>query len=381
MSVPIAQQHILVVEDDNSLRLIIQDILEAGGYKVYPAAHGQEALDLLGWLRPDLIVSDIMMPVMDGLRFFAQVRTRPEWLHIPFIFLSARGSKLDIMTGKQLGADDYLVKPFDADELLVAVSSKLAIAQRWRQVQEHDLQQIKQNILRTLNHEFRTPLTYISAYTAILADSGGQLKEEDFREFCQAIQRGTTRLQKLIEDFLLLAQLETGEARRTFEERRMPIHHWQSLLQSAIFPHQAEAQAKQIRIGLDVSNQLRPVVADTVFLEDAIGRLVQNAIKFSPEGADPIIVGASVQNDRLAIKVRDHGIGMRPEVVQDIFLPLHQVDRDKMEQQGSGSGLAIARAIVTMHGGDIEVESTFGKGSTFRILLPAPAGESQFNQA
>lgn len=380
MSAQTAQQHILVVEDDTSLRLIIQDILEAGGYQVYVASHGQEALDLLAWLRPDLIVSDIMMPVMDGLQFFSRVRTRPEWLHIPFIFLSARGSKLDIMTGKQLGADDYLVKPFDADELLVAVNSKLAIAERWRQVREHELQQIKQNILRALNHEFRTPLTYISAYTEILADSGGQLQEEDFREFCQAIQRGTTRLQKLIEDFLLLAQLETGEARRTFEDRRMPIHHWQSLLQGATMPYLAEAQAKQIRIGLEVSGHLQPVVADTVYLEDAIGRLVQNAVKFSPAGADPIIVGASMQDDQLAITVRDHGIGMRPEVVQDIFLPLHQVDRDKMEQQGTGSGLAIARAIVTMHGGDIEVESAFGEGSTFRVLLPAPAGESSSYQ-
>ena len=372
-----SQQHILVVEDDTSLRLVIQDILDAAGYKSYPAAHGQKALKMLEWLRADLIVSDIMMPVMDGYQFFTEVRAHPEWSHIPFIFLSARGSKLDVLAGKQLGADDYLIKPFDADELLVAVSSKLAIADRWRQVQAKELEQIKQNILRALNHEFRTPLTYITAYTEILAESGGKLGQEDFAEFCGAILKGSERLQKLIDDFLFLAQLETGEAQLTFESRRMAIEHWRSLLEDCVLAYQAEAANKGLELELSAPDNTRPVMADMVFIQNAIGRLLHNAIKFSPKGAGPITIRAFQENNRFCIAIRDCGIGIRPEELSNIFQPLHQIDRDKMEQQGSGSGLAIAHALITMHGGEIQVESSPGEGSTFCIVLPAPAGVSQ----
>ena len=372
-----SQQHILVVEDDTSLRLVIQDVLDAAGYKTYPAAHGQEALEMLGWLRADLIISDIMMPVMDGYQFFSEVRTRAEWSHIPFIFLSARGSKLDILAGKKLGVDDYLIKPFDAEELLVAVSSKLAIAARWRQVQAMELSQIKQNILRALNHEFRTPLTYITAYTEILAESGGQLGQEDFAEFCGAILKGSERLQKLIDDFLFLAQLETGEAQLTFESRRIAIEHWGSLLQDCVLPYRSEAAEKGLELELSVSRDARPVVADMVFLQNAVGRLLHNAIKFTPEGAGPITIRAFQEGDQFCIAIQDCGIGIPPEELVNIFQPLHQVDRDKMEQQGSGSGLAIAHALITMHGGEIQVESKPGEGSVFCIALPAPAGASQ----
>lgn len=371
------QYHILVVEDDNSLRRIVREFLELSNYQVYAARNGREGLEILEWLRADLIVSDIMMPVMDGYEFYQQVRTRPDWLNIPFIFLSAKGDKLDVLEGKKLGVDDYVVKPFDSDELLVTVASKLAIAERWQRVQELELKGIKRRILNTLHHEFRTPLTYISAYTELLVDSGGQLNEKDFHEFCQAILAGSNRLRELVEDLLLLAELESGEIREAFESRRSMVRDLSLEIHELIRSFEPAAGKKGLSIQYKSQSQLPPIVADTELLTNAIRRLVDNAIKFSPKGADQVEVMLGATDNHLQLSVHDHGIGIRPEEIGELFKVLHQIERDKMEQQGSGSGLAIAKAIVTLHGGDITVESEPGQGSVFTILLPAVTGETR----
>jgi len=124
---------ILVVEDDLAMRDGICEILEMAGYTVYVASNGKEALTLLEKNPPELIVSDIMMPEMNGYHFYERVREDDRWLTVPFIFLTAKGEKADILRGKAMGVDDYLTKPFDPEELLVAVKSKLT---RMRQLQE-----------------------------------------------------------------------------------------------------------------------------------------------------------------------------------------------------------------------------------------------------
>ncbi len=116
---------ILIAEDNDVLRAALHEMLSMAGYTVCSAANGVEALREMKTLTPHLIISDITMPEMDGYDFFKAVREQSEWLSIPFIFLSARGTKQDILNGKDLGAEDYLVKPVHRDELLTAVRSKL----------------------------------------------------------------------------------------------------------------------------------------------------------------------------------------------------------------------------------------------------------------
>ncbi len=174
---------IMVVEDDFALLQGIRELLELTNYKVVPASNGVEALELLNRFRPDLIVSDIMMPEMDGYEFHNKVRERVELLTIPFIFLTARGEKVDIRRGKSLGADDYITKPFDDEDLLVAIEAKLARWQSLREQQDEEISDLKHKILLTLSHEFRTPLTYIINYAEILDMGDEDLTSEDFSEF------------------------------------------------------------------------------------------------------------------------------------------------------------------------------------------------------
>ncbi|HWQ83220.1 MAG TPA: response regulator, partial [Anaerolineales bacterium] len=138
---------LLVVEDNDALREGLREMLSLEGFAVLAAANGRAALEQMSTLTPDLIVSDISMPEMDGIAFFKAVRERPDWLTIPFLFLSARGEKQDILRGKNLGAEDYLVKPLTRDELVTAVRSRL---ERFEQLRLAQLQRAYEASLTAL---------------------------------------------------------------------------------------------------------------------------------------------------------------------------------------------------------------------------------------
>ncbi|MBN1967052.1 MAG: response regulator, partial [Anaerolineae bacterium] len=213
---------ILVVEDDLHLMEGIRDILEINGYDVLTAKHGANGLDVLRAQAcpPDLIVSDIMMPRMDGYEFFKAVRAVEDWVAIPFIFLTAKGERDDIRRGKRLGVEDYVVKPFDADDLLVAVAAKLDRKRQLDAVWKGEVADVKQRIVTILNHEMRTPLTYLVAYSDLLNQDADTLRSDDMRGFLRGINAGASRLRRLVENFILLVELETGEAEATFAWRK-----------------------------------------------------------------------------------------------------------------------------------------------------------------
>jgi len=125
-----AGETILIVEDNDVLRQGLYELLLSEGYAVLSAAHGMDAIEQMTTRPPDLILSDIAMPEMDGYEFFEEVRNRPEWVSIPFIFLTARRGREEIFTGKKLGVEDYLVKPITRQELLTTIRSRLARSQQ-----------------------------------------------------------------------------------------------------------------------------------------------------------------------------------------------------------------------------------------------------------
>jgi len=207
-----AKAKLLVVEDEPNLLLGIRDILELDNYEVMTAQNGKEALDVLYETTerpPDLIVSDIMMPHMDGIEFLEHVRNEDKWVMIPFIFLTAKGEKTDVYKGKLLGVDDYLIKPFDADDLLVAVQAKLQLAGKRTEVASSAIDKVKENILTILNHEMRTPLTLVVAYADMLKDHPiDQMDEQELIVFLREINSGADRLRRLIEIFILLVEIQ-----------------------------------------------------------------------------------------------------------------------------------------------------------------------------
>lgn len=363
---------ILVVEDDTHLMEGIRDILELNGYDVLTATNGAMGLDVLQAqpIPPDLIVSDIMMPRMNGYDFFQSVRDKENWLAIPFIFLTAKGEREDIRKGKRLGAEDYVVKPFDADDLLIAVSAKLDRKKQLDAIWRTEVSSIKNNILTILNHELRTPLTYVVAYADMLHRDAADLGAEDMRNFLRGINTGASRLRRLVETFILLVELETGTAASTYSWRGQPLCEYDTILYNIQQKFQEFARERNVTLEFNIQDNLPSIRADSEYLGAAIECLVDNGIKFSDRTGSVVLLCIYAQENEVCISVQDHGRGIPPGELGNIFDPFYQINREKYEDQGAGAGLAIVAGVVQMHGGRVSVDSVFGKGSTFVIHLP-----------
>jgi two-component system, sensor histidine kinase and response regulator len=362
---------VLVVEDDLALMHAIRDILELQGYHVLTASNGADALELLRNRRiaPDVIISDIMMPRMDGYAFFRAVRQESRWTGIPFVFMTAKGEKTDVRVGKLLGADDYLIKPVDPEDLVIAVAAKLRRRIELEELQLTQVSDVKRKILTILNHEFRTPMTYIVAYGDMLNRDADTLSVDEMKMFLSGINAGADRLRRLVENFILLVELETGDAAETFRLRQHPTTDYRSLLTFAVNYMHTAAAAKNIRVSFDVPEGLPAVSADTDYLRAAVVRLLENAIKFSKDNST-VELSTYTEGGHVCIRVTDHGRGIPEDELSRIFEPFYQVDRHIHEDQGAGSGLTIIRHIATLHSGYVDVQSKIGEGSAFTLHLP-----------
>ncbi len=361
---------ILVVEDHEPLLDAIRMVLERAGYTVLTATDGQKGLEVMERVRPDLIVADIMMPNMDGYEFYQAVRARPDGLTIPFIFLTARTTREDILRGKSMGAEDYLTKPFDPEELLVVVRSRLRRAEEVQQATASELDRLKQQIVTVLSHELRTPLTYITGYTELALEELPSLSPEALQQFLEGIRRGSERLNRLVQDLLTLIRLDTGQAAAEFRLLVRPQENFAELVRRTVQRYESLAAQSGISLEARVPPALPPVSLCEPFFTDALGRLVDNAIKFTRGKGKRVLVHAGVAGDWVEVSISDDGVGIRPEEIPHIFERFRQIDRERMEQQGVGLGLAIAQELIRLHGGEITVESVYGAGSRFTIRLP-----------
>jgi two-component system, sensor histidine kinase and response regulator len=371
------------VEDDAHLLHGIREILTLEQYKVLIADNGQAALNCLEdeSAPPDLIVSDIMMPVMNGFELLTAVRRDPRWLTLPFIFLTAKGEKADVQRGRRLGVDDYLHKPFDPDELLTTIESRLERHRALTAAHTQAMADLKRNILMILNHEFRTPLTLVVAYADMLNDQNAeQLNREELALFLRGVNSGAERLRRLVENFILLVELETGESNKVFQWRKGPIHDAQHLLLSAVNSVRRNPKVDN-EFHFECDPTIPSFVADRDYLITALIQLLDNAIKFS-DSKSPIHIGARCESEtnKIIFWVRDEGRGIDAKNLDEIWKSFYQPDRGQFEDQGAGSGLAIVRGVVDLHSGRVDVESERGVGSTFRLTIPLVTPETAANE-
>jgi two-component system sensor histidine kinase/response regulator len=361
-------ERILIVEDDVAMSSGIRDVLEMNGYRVQLAENGVEGLKTLELFRPDLIISDVMMPEMDGFEFLEQVRRHPRWAAMPFIFLTAKGQRPDIRTGKQLGADDYLVKSVDLEDLLVVVRAKLDRALTIQQQSRREMDDLKRNLLSMLSHEFRTPLTYITGYVDLIQE--GEWSAEDLQKFLARIKGGSNRLNRLVEDFLLLVRFETNDARQAYLMDKGSFNNWASLTARVFDLLHEAAAARQVTLLREIEPDLPPVEVHEGYLEDAVMRLVDNGIKFSKHSGGHVWIEVAVDGERVRCTVKDDGVGIPADEMEKMFDRFHQINRQRNEQQGAGIGLAIVKNIVDLHRGEVACTSTEGVGSEFTFWLP-----------
>jgi len=363
------QALILVVEDDPLMAQGIADILSIEGYRVETVRNGRVALMKMRSQTPDLVLSDIMMPEMDGYDLCALVRATPEWRTLPFIFLTALGQKLDQRRGMELGADHHLAKPFEPDDLLLAVRTGLQRAADHRAETAAVITDLRTLILTTLNHEFRIPLTYITGYSQLLAAEGMEMDQDSYRLCVSSLCHGVDRLRRLVENVLILTQIDSGELNTLVELFPQHTDHLSDVVSAAIKSRQPEAEARQVRLETQITSELPPLAMSVDYVSQVIDHLLDNAIKFSKEGGRVILAVSQVDQD-IELSVSDDGIGIRTDALAWVFDGFRQVDRPLQEQQGAGLGLAIVRGLAEVHGGRVTIKSAPGTGTTVTVQLP-----------
>jgi signal transduction histidine kinase len=366
-------ERILIVDDDTEMRDTLREILEDAGFSVTTAADGLLALTEIEASIPDLVISDISMPRMDGHGLYEAVRAREQWAQLPFIFVSGLGERDEIRQGKLLGVDDYLVKPVDEEDLLVAVRGTLERHARVKKGSHFEVSELKKNLLSVLNHEILTPLTSIVGSADMLRESGHGLPPKALRGFLDGILTGSDRLRRLAEDFMFLVDIESGVLQENFVRDRAPIADLTAVLRAVLEVEGANAVTRGIRLVAEVPAGLPSVMGRPELLRAAVGHVLSNAIKFSRKGDGEVTLGARADAARVTIEVRDQGIGIPSEELERVTEMFYQWDRARREQQGTGSGLFIAQSIVALHGGRLSLASEAGVGTAVTIELPVTA--------
>jgi signal transduction histidine kinase len=349
---------------------LIAFLLEEEGYRVLLARSGEAALAVLQLDKPDLIISDVMMPGLSGFELYEQICANAEWAHIPFIFLTAKDEKSDVRRGMGLGADDYLTKPFAPEDLLTAVQVRLMRAARTQAAVDEAAADLKEAIVETLTHEFRTPMALIMGYTELLETTGLEMNEEVFQATLLGLHEGSQRLMHLIEDFLLLSRLNSGSLLQEIRDRPQEIIEPDPNVERAIEQYVDQIGSGTLSFTLSLGGEGLQIAVAKRHLIDIVTRLVDNAVKFTEGSGGQVLVSTRRDGQFWSLKVTDDGPGIQRQALPTVFEAFRQVDRQKHEQQGAGVGLAIVRGVTEAYGGRVAVKSTPGKGARFAVWLP-----------
>ncbi len=366
---PVDRPSILVIDDNPLIVNILTSLLKANDYDVFASQDGSQALNILEAHPVDVIICDVMMPRMDGFQLHEAVRARSEFAHIPFLFLTALSEEEDICRGKEAGADDYLVKPFDPRQLLSVVKGKVTRSRTLKDLSQERFEQYRRRIIHTLSHEFRTPLVAINTGAELLLDQQNSEEDKKTVNLLEAIQRGGQRLERLVNDFMILQQIEAGIPMNMFASKK-------KVCPLAKIAELALATAEDVlkREGFTIffedlgGKSLKAEVYEPHIL-DAMDRIIHNARKFSGEKKEVQVCVFRVEDEGI-IEIRDRGIGIDIERIQEAIDVFGQLDRDKIEQQGSGLGLAIACRLIKVNRGRLDFETRKDGGSTVIIALP-----------
>ncbi len=385
---------ILIVDDGTANVDLLEAYLVPEGYAILKAYNGVEALELVTASPPDLILLDVMMPQLDGYEVCHRLKSDEATVFIPIVMITALQEVEEKIKGIEMGADDFLSKPFNKVELLTRVRSLLRVKalhdqleaskrllefkvkERTAQLEEalaslRQLDQLKTEFLSTVSHELWTPLTPIKGYLqAVLEETLGPLSPSQ-RNSLEIVTENVTMLEALIGDLLAYVRMESGALKLTLEP--LPLD---SLFQSLTERLQPQATQKGITLTTALPPDLPSVLADLTELERALLHLLGNAVKFTPAGgtvsleAQPVSPAASGPT-LVQISVRDTGIGLPADRIPKIFDRFYQVDGSTTREYGGmGIGLAIVKQIIAAHGSTVGVESRVGEGSTFSFVLP-----------
>jgi signal transduction histidine kinase len=354
-----ARPRILVVEDNPDMRRYLAHVLSRE-YDIKTVPDGAAALEAVAVRLPDLVLSDVLMPGLDGLALVRALRANGSTRSVPAILLTARAGEDAALEGLGSGADDYVVKPFSSRELRARIRTHLQLAQARREAAQSAM---KDAFLGVASHELRTPLMNLKLQLELLGrETGASVHAAASR--LDAVRRSVARIEDLADELLTVSAVRTGTL--VLSRAREDL--------AALCRASATEQGHiaQRSVSLDLPPEPMFATVDARRLRQVLDNLLSNALKYSPPDR-PVVLQLRRANGDAVVAVHDEGPGIPDDALPHLFEGLYRVPGVEVfagSRTGLGLGLFVSQAIVSHHGGRIDVRSRPGEGSTFSVHLP-----------
>ena len=356
---------ILIVEDTLTIREEIHDILVMEGYTVFEAENGSIGFEIALKKHPDLIISDILMPKLNGFEMYKKLQNNKTTKLIPLIFLSAKAEKSDIRAGMNLGAEDYLTKPIDVEDLLntvkIKIDKKLLLAQetidKTTTISAILQQQKKEldNYAQLISHELKTPLRNISDILIwIREELAHPISSENSINSIELLEKKVERME------ILLTKLEQYKNIRSSSFKKNKIN-LNTIAKKVIAKLQVPSHIK-----IEIKNKLPTLFADEIMLEKVFEILIQNALDHIDKKKGLILLACETTEEDYLFSIKDNGIGIKTKYHEKIFEMFQTIDSNN----STGIGLSIVKKIISYYNGEVKVESKTNKETIFYFSLP-----------
>ena len=356
---------ILIVEDTLTIREEIHDVLVMEGYTVFEAENGSIGFEIALKKHPDLIISDILMPKLNGFEMYKKLQNNKTTKLIPLIFLSAKAEKSDIRAGMNLGAEDYLTKPIDVEDLLntvkIKIDKKILLAQeiidKTTTISAILQQQKKEldNYAQLISHELKTPLRNISDVLIwIREELAHPISSENSINSIELLEKKVERME------LLLIKLEQYKniSPSSFKKNKINLN---TIAKKVIAKLQVPSHIK-----VEIKNKLPTLFADEIMLEKVFEILIQNALDHIDKKKGLILLACETTEEDYLFSVKDNGVGIKTKYHEKIFEMFQTIDSNN----STGIGLSIVKKIISYYNGEVKVESKTNKETIFYFSLP-----------
>jgi len=360
---------IIVVDDNIENLTAIKNTLKEK-YEVFPCPSAVNMFDLLEHIKPDLILLDVEMPDINGYEAAQKLKNNEIFKDIPIIFLTSMNDAESEIAGLNLGAVDYIHKPFAAPLLMRRIKTHLSLIDH--QMEAQNASRAKGDFLSHMSHEIRTPLN------AIIGMINISLSTEDIGKIKNCLQRAhnaSKHLLHIINDILDMSKIEAQKFELSYTE-----FDFEKMLTNIFNVTNVRAEEKDVHLSVNINKDIPPyIISDELRLSQVIINLVNNAIKFTPEKGKVSLSAEKLDesngNISLRIEVADSGIGISEEQQKKLFTSYNQADSSISRNfGGTGLGLAISKQIVELMQGKIWIESELNKGSKFIFTIKVQKG-------
>lgn len=362
---------ILVVDDVVSNVMLLKALLKTQKYQVVTANDGMQALEKVASELPDLILLDVMMPGLNGFDVSQKLQASPEYHHIPIIFLTGLNTHEDIVKGFQLGANDFITKPFNKNELMIRISHQISLLEAKRIIlkQTEELRATivgRDKLYSVIAHDLRGPLGTIKmVLNLILNTIDSKVVGDNVFEMLTIANQTTEDVFTLLDNLLKWTKSQLGRLNLAIQDTDITY-----ILRDSIEVFKTTAEVKKISILFEQEDP-QMVLIDTDMIKTVLRNLISNAIKFSNNDTTIKLSIDSEDPDFVVINVKDGGCGIKAEDQQKLLHPdTHYSSFGTNNEEGSGLGLLLCNDFVNKHGGKLWFESKEGEGSTFSFSIP-----------